>query len=1571
MSGLRQGNVNVTELNSRKRTGDGPAAHAAGTGAENKEGEHTTMEENTIQTGRIGQQPVIEAPADSDVLVVAGAGSGKTHTMTERIIHLTTADHVLAENVLGLTFTRKAAAELRDRISKALAKNGTVGGKPGEALLKPSVFTYDAFFQQLVRQYGLLVGMDPNAQPLSSAGASQMIADVVSRNAAVLFAGQDGSGDGAKESEDAGDDGDEDDDSDDDPGGFDNLVRDVRGLADECASSLIGGECQSIGQALDRIVAWDARFLDYLRDLRAGLLDQLRATRDAFAAETAARQASPKSSKAWLKSTKVLGDFVAKLDELIEKYTGDPSDRVKPDTEFGSRLTGFANKAAGEGKGAEDWAFGPLDEAVDYNAKGEALSTAFAARCKLISYYLDVIQHLVWVTRRRDTIAGLVRQFDEDKRRAHVAEFSDFTVAAHRLVTRFPDIGAQCRRRFTHVFLDEYQDTSTTQATLLHLIFHPDGQDGSFVTAVGDPHQAIYGWRGASPGAFRQFEDMFSIPDEERFSLTATRRNPPVVLEAANRVTAAFAKSWERKSSVANREVPVLPLEPAEQAPAAPDDGQAPLMGLAAFGTGAEEVAAVAEFAAQAQRFKTVEETDPDTGQTRSVQRTPVAILFRSKKPMTQYADALARRGLTYQVVGAGSLMGRPDIADLRATLLTVADHADTPALQQLLASPRFAVSPAAQRALARQAARGNTDFQYRALLQMGRVANPFDETSEKERDEAVRRARDEQGIALPTGVYLADVVLADDLDAQLEKAKILGEDAARIREAARILRTVEKAAGRGLREELRAASAALTLRSDSALAHAIDEATRVGGLPGSGYGAAFDALMDQERSYEGELPDTLHADAAGFFAWMDSMSQQPAEPEPDLGDVPDAVLMTIHQAKGLEWPAVAVVDMRRGVLPSKGRAGDGITVSKPDDIPWDEQNGPSYQVTRQSWLENPTKAPALLRVDATLLPAFPHDGNADFTSTPASLNTVTQLEQEAIGALNQAGVPTMPDPPLSQREEYGRLGLDEERRLAYVALTRAKKQAILMCSTDKNPARTPAWSAPMTLAANQEGDTPTPDDALATLPHAADGCGGAPSVYWSELFHAYADPIRAARKAADTDADTDGDTDGDETPMRDVPRAESPVTPTGTATDAPGADTAWETRSGEPVTLMDDDVRRQFADRAHPSATGGLYADLPDGYALPDGVFAGRDAAALSQALTRAAFDESVRIRKENQKHTTPWPGDLTAPIRAALTLTARAVDALDADDPTLWNAIDTDQKNTGRQPTAGDTASPLLERARALAAADTHDEAGDDLIARANAARQGTNISTTSLRATAAANLTAEGAHAAALGILRPMPKEPSWSSTKGTLFHDWARGFLACELPGGATGALADDAFPDGAVDGDDALGLDGQARRKAMVKAIGADTTLTAREKEWRRRLAASPWALRVPFAVELPITVTTAAGPVNGTLDAVFLGGLNPDDLSDPSGAAYTVVDWKTGRKPATPEDRDRFAAQLDVYRLLFSRQYGVPLDSIDAALYFVAEKDPADRLMTIPRRTEDEIVAEIAQGRYVRDFGAD
>lgn len=131
------------------------------------------------------------------------------------------------------------------------------------------------------------------------------------------------------------------------------------------------------------------------------------------------------------------------------------------------------------------------------------------------------------------TVVELAVAYQEKKRARGVIEFSDQVALALEICRRFPSVVDDLRAQFRVVLLDEYQDTSVVQAELLALLF-----GGMGVMAVGDPHQSIYGWRGASADNLGQFGSAFCRSGQQiaTFTLSTSWRNPLDVLVAANQL---------------------------------------------------------------------------------------------------------------------------------------------------------------------------------------------------------------------------------------------------------------------------------------------------------------------------------------------------------------------------------------------------------------------------------------------------------------------------------------------------------------------------------------------------------------------------------------------------------------------------------------------------------------------------------------------------------------------------------------------------------------------------------------------------------------------------------------------------------------------------------------------------------------------------------------------------------------------------------------------------------------------------------------------------------------------------
>ncbi|MGR7023719.1 UvrD-helicase domain-containing protein [Geodermatophilus sp. URMC 62] len=131
------------------------------------------------------QAGVVSAPADRPLVVVAGAGSGKTETMAARVCWLVANELVAPDAILGLTFTRKAASELGERIRirlAALARHPETDPALRErlAVAAPTVSTYHGYAASLVSEHGLRIGVEPGAGVLGPAMCWGQASSVVS-----------------------------------------------------------------------------------------------------------------------------------------------------------------------------------------------------------------------------------------------------------------------------------------------------------------------------------------------------------------------------------------------------------------------------------------------------------------------------------------------------------------------------------------------------------------------------------------------------------------------------------------------------------------------------------------------------------------------------------------------------------------------------------------------------------------------------------------------------------------------------------------------------------------------------------------------------------------------------------------------------------------------------------------------------------------------------------------------------------------------------------------------------------------------------------------------------------------------------------------------------------------------------------------------------------------------------------------------------------------------------------------------------------------------------------------------
>ncbi|MFE2339293.1 ATP-dependent helicase, partial [Streptomyces sp. NPDC059431] len=467
--------------------------------------------------------------------------------------------------------------------------------------------------------------------------------------------------------------------------------------------------------------------------------------------------------------------------------------------------------------------------------------------------------------RGRLELLELTERYRAAKRSRDLLDFSDQIALSAQLATTRPEVGALLREEFKVVLLDEYQDTSVAQRLLLSGLF--GGGTGHAVTAVGDPCQAIYGWRGASVANLDDFPEHFPHADGSpatRFSLSENRRSGGRLLDLANELAAPLRAMHEG----------VEALRPA------PGEEQAGSVRCALLETHAEELDWLGDSVAHLVRTG----TEPRE----------IAVLCRSAGDFARIQAVLVERDVPVEVVGLSGLLHLPEVADLVAVCEVLQDPGANASLVRLLIGPRWRI--------------GGRDL---ALL--GRLARTL--------ISRVPEAGEEDRLAAAVeGVDPSEVIsLADALETFLDGAgtgsagapdeHLPFSAAARVRFAhlAQELRDLRRSLAdplmdvlhrvlstTGLDVELAASPHALAARRRETLSSFMDVAAGFASLDGEASLLAFLSFLRTAAQYEKGLDHALP------------------------GGENTVKVLTAHKSKGLEWDVVVVPDLCAGSFPKE-----------------------------------------------------------------------------------------------------------------------------------------------------------------------------------------------------------------------------------------------------------------------------------------------------------------------------------------------------------------------------------------------------------------------------------------------------------------------------------------------------------------------------------------------------------------------------------------------------------------------------------------------------------------------------
>ena len=336
-----------------------------------------------------------------------------------------------------------------------------------------------------------------------------------------------------------------------------------------------------------------------------------------------------------------------------------------------------------------------LREPADVRAVGEWLTGRRAALGGKLPAYVRKMQES---QRAREQLLPLAARYAAAKAAREVLDHGDQMALAARIASRHPQVGLAERGRYQVVLLDEYQDTSHAQLVLLRALFgggHP-------VTAVGDPCQSIYGWRGASAGNLRRFAQDFPVLPRPPRPGAAGHPAPVRLLSTSFRNAGRVLDTAAVLQEQLRAEAPDVPrLVPA------PDRAGRGKVACALLDTIAGEATwAAAQIAGL---LALPPGTAPDgapwpDGSRAPVRPSDIAVLCRKRSQFPALRRALEARGIPVEVVGLGGLLTVPEVQDVVATLRVLNDAAASDALVRLLTGPRWRIGPRDLVALGRRA---------------------------------------------------------------------------------------------------------------------------------------------------------------------------------------------------------------------------------------------------------------------------------------------------------------------------------------------------------------------------------------------------------------------------------------------------------------------------------------------------------------------------------------------------------------------------------------------------------------------------------------------------------------------------------------------------------------------------------------------------------------------------------------------------------------------------------------------------------------------------------------------------
>ena len=458
------------------------------------------------------------------------------------------------------------------------------------------------------------------------------------------------------------------------------------------------------------------------------------------------------------------------------------------------------------------------------------------------------------------TFVQIYQAYEDACRRAGLVDFAELLLRAHELWLKNPAVLEHYQQRWRYLLIDEFQDTNTLQYAWIRVLAGTTGQ----VFVVGDDDQAIYGWRGAKVENVQQF--LRDFPGAKTIKLEQNYRSTSNILKAANSVI-------ERNGSRLGKQ-----LWPAGE------DG--------------ERIALYAAYHEQDDARFVIERIREYVAEHGSAK--DCAILYRSNAQSRNFEEQLIQRDIKYRVYGGQRFFERAEVKDALAYLRLTANRHDDAAFERAVNTPPRGIGDRTLDALRRRARGDNTSMWETALTELASG------------NELAGRAKSAVKAFLTLINGMARTFKPSSATSHLNEGTTLSNPLASAEPSSPLSLGEGSDADLTLAEQIDHAITHTGLRDFYEKDSRGNAETRVENL---------DELVNVASRFEPTQED-IDAGLNELSAFLSHATLESGENQGEIGD--DCVqLMTLHSAKGLEFPVVFLVGMEEGLFPSQRSVDD------------------------------------------------------------------------------------------------------------------------------------------------------------------------------------------------------------------------------------------------------------------------------------------------------------------------------------------------------------------------------------------------------------------------------------------------------------------------------------------------------------------------------------------------------------------------------------------------------------------------------------------------------------------------